>query len=106
VVAETVSTALRALVAAQEPGQIPQGAGIDPEAQTDDEETEDVEEDGRPEEAHEVFDRSSMVRGILDDISIAIGAGNIIEARRLSSELVEEADQLAQAIDALQAVTS
>ncbi len=103
VVAETVNTAMRGLLAAAGPKALDSPAAG--KAEEDSFPTEPDDEDEQPEEAHELFDRAYRLREILNDFSIAVGAHKFVDARRALDELAQEQIQLVDALDALQEVS-
>lgn len=105
IVGETVTTAMRGLIAV--PG--PKALDPPPTGQADEPsfaEASEDEEDDQPEEAHELFDRAYRLREILNDFSLAVGAHKFKDARRALEELAQERIQLVDALDALEQISA
>ena len=105
IVGETVTTAMRGLIATSQPKQLdPSAEGQPAEHSFHDEHDDD--EDDQPEEAHELFDRAYRLREILNDFSLAVSAHKFQDARRALDELAHEQTELVDALDALEEVSA
>lgn len=108
-VAETVAQVMRQLLAATVPERRAVEAPAPPGDDGLDIDADDVsaaDEDEEPEEVHELRDRLILVRGVLDDLSLAVSGlrtGDGAAAGRAMRELAEEIPELQAPFDAAQA---